>query len=124
MTLVLFNLVRGLGEETGWRGLALPRMQAHWNSFRASLVLGLIWALWHFHAVNFSLLSRFAGWHILLVIPSAIIFTWVFNNTQGSLLAAILFHMSLDVAEWTLACVLVMAFGAERLAKPRPQANS
>jgi len=146
LTLVLFNLVRGLGEETGWRGFALPRMQARWNSLRASLVLGLLWALWHFHAVNFSLLSRFAGWYILLVFPSAIIFTWVFNNTQGSLLAAILFHVSLDVAEWVvplglyegnaarfaisavvnwaLACVLVIAFRAERLAKPRPEANT
>ena len=93
-----------------------------------------------------SSLSRFAGWLILLVIPSATTFTWVFNNTQGSLLAAILFRMSLDVAEWVvplglyegnaarfaisavvnwaLAYVLVIAFGAECLAKPRPEANS
>ncbi|MGB5048999.1 MAG: type II CAAX endopeptidase family protein, partial [Caldilineaceae bacterium] len=36
-----------LGEEIGWRGYALPRLQAHFSPFAASLILGLIWAFWH-----------------------------------------------------------------------------
>lgn len=98
--LILVNLVRGFGEETGWRGFALPHLQTRWSALTSSLILGLVWALWHFHPTNINVLSKFPILYILIVIPATIIFTWVYNNTDGSLLIAIVFHMMLDVAEY------------------------
>lgn len=96
-------LVRGIGEETGWRGFALPAMQSRWNALQASLLLGILWALWHFHPANFKgLLSVFGIFEFINVIATTVIFTWVYNNTRGSLLIAALFHMTLNVAEYVV----------------------
>jgi len=59
-----------------------------------------VWALWHFHPANINVLGKFPILYTLIVIPATIIFTWVYNNTDGSLLIAIVFHMILDVAEY------------------------
>jgi membrane protease YdiL (CAAX protease family) len=94
--LLLFNM----GEEIGWRGFALPRLQVRQNALNASLVLGVIWGLWH--APKFflagqgaSALPFFLGF-LVSVIAETILITWVYNNTGGSLLLATLFHFSSD----------------------------
>jgi membrane protease YdiL (CAAX protease family) len=90
-----------LGEEPGWRGFALPRLQRLHGPLVGSLILGPLWALWHLPifwvpAWNFppTLLN------IVLFVISAtaftIVMTWVFNNTKGSLLIAILVHATFD----------------------------
>ena len=97
---IAVNLVRGLGEEIGWRGYALPRLQRRWGALAASLVLGVIWALWHWHPANLEILGRFPIWHLLTVLPVAVVYTWLYNRTGGSLLVAVVFHMWQDVAEY------------------------
>ena len=47
LLLVILTITDGLGEELGWRGFALPRMLSAHNAFVASIVLGLVWAVWH-----------------------------------------------------------------------------
>lgn len=95
------TLLNGIGEETGWRGFALPRLQSRLGAFRASLVLGFFWALWHLHPANFSSLLSLAGiFHFFTVWITAFLFTQVNNRTRGSLLIALLFHMTLNVAEF------------------------
>jgi membrane protease YdiL (CAAX protease family) len=85
-----------IGEEPGWRGFALPRLQARFGPVVASLVLGALWGGWH-------LIGFFGGWLGAFTIPSflgiildgmafSVVVTWVFNNTQGSILMAILMH--------------------------------
>ena len=88
-------------EELGWRGYALDRLQARWNALVSSLILGAIWALWHlplffikdtYHYDQ----GTWSPWFWLFmigIIPTAVIFTWIFNNTRRSTLAAILFHL-------------------------------
>jgi uncharacterized protein len=93
---VLF-VIGGLvnGEEIGWRGFALPQLLAKHSALNASLILGVFWALFHLplfftqgdsfaSTPPLSLLARFIG--------GAILFTWLFNNTRGSLLLAYLMH--------------------------------
>ena len=102
LILIVYVLFHGpLGEEPGWRGFALPRLQRRYGPLVGSLILGPLWALWHLPlfwvpAWNFppTLLN------IVLFVISAtaftIIMTWVFNNTKGSLLIAILVHATFD----------------------------
>ncbi len=83
-------------EEIGWRGFALPRLQARYNALTASLVLGLLWSLWHLplylSADNFLAEVPFYDFFPEFVFVS-IIYTWIYNNANGSLLFVTLFHV-------------------------------
>ncbi len=87
-------------EETAWRGFALPRLQARFNPLTASLVLGVIWALWHlplfFIADSFQAQIPFIGFFVSTVATSVLI-GWLFNHAKGSVLIAALFHAVMDV---------------------------
>lgn len=95
-----------MGEEIGWRGYALPRLQARSNGLAASLALGLIWSIWHlplYFTPGHPLSNEFFGWMPLGLVPTAILFTWVFNRTRGSLLLALLFHAALNTTDLFLS---------------------
>ena len=93
---LLFTLgFDGLGEELGWRGYALPKLEARWSALVASLILGVLWAAWHLpYALTPGsvMASTPLHWFFLGVLASSILYTWIFNNTQGSVLITILFH--------------------------------
>jgi membrane protease YdiL (CAAX protease family) len=84
-----------LGEEVGWRGYALPALQARYGALVSSVILGVLWAVWHLPAffnpdTHYSDLPFVL--QLALQIPLAILFTWVFNSTGGSVLMAIVLH--------------------------------
>jgi membrane protease YdiL (CAAX protease family) len=83
------------GEEIGWRGFALPHLQAARSALGASLVLGVVWGVWHLplYLVGTEIrpLSLFAPW-VLLTVAVSVIYTWIYNGTGGSLLMVLLFH--------------------------------
>lgn len=93
---MLLILLIGLGEEYGWRGFALPKLQQKQNALVASLILGLVWGFWHFPSyligVGVPLDMPFDAF-MVWVIGATILMTWVYNNTQ-SVLMAILMHMA------------------------------
>ncbi len=111
LLLILYQiLVRGIGEETGWRGFALPGLQSRWNALSASLILGVLWGLWHFHPANFPGLLSIGGIFIFINITlTAVIFTWVYNHTRGSAFMAAMFHMTLNVVEFVVPIGLTEA---------------
>ena len=88
-----------LTEELAWRGFALPRLQALLPALPASLVLGVVWALWHIP--TFLLPSEgdsalpYAGF-ALFVLAQSVLTTWLFNRSGGSVLIAGLFHAASD----------------------------
>ena len=99
--LALWMVTFGLGEEVGWRGFALPRLQSSHSAFRASLVLGLFWAVWHVPAIFYRDTYMAMGWMVvpmLLTVAAvgSVVYTWLFNGTRGSLLLVILFHGLFD----------------------------
>lgn len=84
-----------LGEEVGWRGYALPRLQGRFGPLRASLVIGTIWGVWHlplwWMGGNFHAQIPF-GLFVLQDIALAIVMTWMLNRTGGSLLLVSILH--------------------------------
>jgi uncharacterized protein len=102
-----------LGEEIGWRGFALPRMQTRFGPLRATLLLGVLWAFWHLEGFltpgkgggpGTGWAEFFANFPVFLVmvVSIAVILTWVFNHTGGSILAAILAHASVNTPQLVL----------------------
>jgi uncharacterized protein len=93
--LAILTLTDGLGEELAWRGFALPRLLTRYNALVASVVLGVIWALWHLPLLwtEGNGMFHLPVWLLLLDLTAkAILFTWVFLHTRGSVLIAMLFH--------------------------------
>jgi membrane protease YdiL (CAAX protease family) len=96
VALVLWVLTFGLGEEIGWRGYALPRMQKNRSAMSATLILTVLWALWHWPMFFYVLdISIVFGWLISLT-AGTIVFTWLYNSSQGSVLMLILWHGCFD----------------------------
>lgn len=101
----VFTLFFGpLPEELGWRGFALERMQARFSALVSSLVLGVVWWLWHLplffvrgsyqHGLG---VGTTAFWFFMFtIIFQSIVMTWIFNNTSYSTLVAILFHFMVN----------------------------
>ncbi|MFL5733905.1 MAG: CPBP family intramembrane glutamic endopeptidase [Chloroflexia bacterium] len=116
--LMLTSLPSGpLGEELGWRGFALPRLQKAIGPFWGSLVLGVLWAGWHAPlfflpdwkgSVSPLLIAvAFSSW----VIPFTFIMTWVYNSAQGSTLAATLMHAGENAAVALMAQQMLLVPG-------------
>jgi membrane protease YdiL (CAAX protease family) len=142
LTFVVVMLING--EEIGWRGFALPRLEARWGVPVAIALLGTLEALFHL-PIFFSQGSSEAGgqngtpflafW--VSSVAAVLLLTWVYNNTRGSLLLAYLFHGSMNTWSnvlpfpatsgaffWCLAgvqcavcAVVVAAFGPARLSR-------
>lgn len=93
----LWICTNGIGEETGWRGFALPRLQQHHNAFIATLLLGVVWAFWHvpffFYLPNFRAMGAvgFPGF-AMSILCGAIVLTWLYNSTRGSVFATMMWH--------------------------------
>lgn len=141
----------GVTEEFGWRGYAQPRLSDRWSALKASVAIGVLWAIWHlgpwhlFFTEPPGVAARenllFLGLYLYGCIPLAVLFGWVYYNTRGSVLLAILYHaahntvVSVAFRSWeefpfhwwlgaqTVAAVLVTLFyGPARLVRGRPPA--
>ncbi len=133
--LLILALTDGLGEELAWRGFALPRLLTRHNALAASLILGVLWGLWHLPLVwtEGATLYQQPIWLFLLDITAkSVLFTWVFLHTRGSVLLAMLLHGATNlfvvspdvantgdltlpllaaVAKWVLVVVVIVVAG-------------
>jgi membrane protease YdiL (CAAX protease family) len=99
--LILWLATFGFGEEIGWRGYALPRLQRDHSALSATLILGVMWVVWHVPAffyldtyvsLGLAALPIFA----LGVLTGAIVLTWLYNTTGGSVLMVAIWHGVFD----------------------------
>jgi len=92
-----------LQEEFGWRGYALDRLQARYSALLSSIILGIFWSLWHLPAAfcNKLIVPPELFWiFIIQVTLTSILFTWIYNNTNRSLLPVLLFHTVHNMTIW------------------------
>ena len=131
------------GEEIGWRGYALPRLQSMRTALTASLVIGFLHGLWHLPLwLRGDVDHRLSAYPAFLIqaLALSVIYTWLYNSTKGSLLLVVLFHtatnapltlvlLPLRIENWILpfwlmagftvaaALVVVAVFGPSRLSR-------
>lgn len=87
------------GEEVGWRGYALPRLATSFGLARASLLLGVLWGVWHLPLFLIQGLGNFGQSFPMFVLGSTAIsvaMAWLYANTRGSLLLAMLMHSAVN----------------------------
>jgi membrane protease YdiL (CAAX protease family) len=102
-TIIILTVLAGMGEEFGWRGYLIPRLQSRYNALVTSLIIGVLWGLWHIPLflvegttqyewnMKAGLVTAILG-YLVFIIAWTIQFTWVFNNTKGSVLLAAVLH--------------------------------
>jgi membrane protease YdiL (CAAX protease family) len=137
---ILFAFPGVFAEELGWRGFALPRLQERRNALLSSVVLGIFWGLWHiplFVYFDYALPTLIV--EVLTFVPAAVLYTWVYNNTRGSLLLVSLLHLAEQLTNnflgtlptytdgiltWTLAALVILLAGPAHLARRQVVASS
>jgi len=119
-------LATGVGEELGWRGFTLPRLQRTHSAMSSTLLLAIGWAGWHlpafFYVPSYTAMGlRILPGFFLGVLAGAIVLTWLYNSSGGSVYAAALWHASFNfvtaspnasglVAAVTSTLVMIWAF--------------
>lgn len=97
----LWILTFGIGEETGWRGFALPRLQNRRSALSATLLLWVFWALWHLPMFFYTYDATIIPGMLIGLLAGAITFTWLYNSTGGSVLMTAIWH---GLFNYTTAC--------------------
>jgi membrane protease YdiL (CAAX protease family) len=98
---ILIWLLNAYPEEYGWRGYALPRLLDRYSPLTASLILGVIWGVWHLplHFIPTTTQFVIPIWQYLLqTIVISVLYTWLHEGTNGSVFIASLFHASSNIA--------------------------
>lgn len=92
----------GALEELGWRGFMQPRLQRRFHAFTASVVIGIVWAIWHV-PLMIAGTGNFAGFqeYILMTIAMSVILGWLYNNTDGALPVIMVTHAASNMASIT-----------------------
>ena len=100
--LLAIFLVPAVFEELGWCNFALVRLQRRMSALNASLVIGVVWIVWHLiPLLQVGRSLAWIGWWCAGTLALRVLITWVFNNAAGSALIAALCHASVNVS-WQL----------------------
>lgn len=102
-----------LGEEPGWRGFALPRLQQKFGALVGTLILGVLWTCWHLPDFLTSAQGGGPGTglntflqnfpiFLALVMSFAVLLTWIYNKNNGSIFLALLAHASINTPQVVL----------------------
>ncbi len=97
----LWILTFGIGEETGWRGFALPRLQKGRSALSATLLLWVFWALWHLPLFFYSYNPSIIPGMLIGLLAGAFTFTWLYNSASSSILMVAIWH---GLFNYTTAC--------------------
>ena len=104
----LLTLVNGFGEESGWRGYAIPKLQQRFSPLTATLILAPLWALWHLPyffvvATYRSFGPQEVAGFVLGLTLGAVVLTWLYNRSGGSILIVACWHGTFNLVTATVA---------------------
>ncbi|QEE16724.1 CPBP family glutamic-type intramembrane protease [Promethearchaeum syntrophicum] len=94
-----------IAEEFGWRGYALDKIQKKYNALISSLILGFFWSLWHLPLsfISGTTQSNYPFYEFFLMnLILSVLYSWLYNNTKGSLSISILFHWMMNLSAATI----------------------
>lgn len=127
------NFLGNTCEEIGWRGFALPHLQKRHSALIATLIVGMLWGLWHLPLVFLGgPMSEYPFLWFISIAADAFIYTWIYNSTKGSLLLVALFHglgnifgalitgvspVAYALVSCVVAIVLIAVFGKVNLSR-------
>ena len=106
--LLISNFAINMWEEIGWRGYATPTLQRKYSALITSLIVGVVWALWHwpfFAVLNSQMAPNYHNSYplfMIFTIFSSIIYTWLYNSSKSSLLVVSLFHATTNTVNLML----------------------
>jgi CAAX protease family protein len=104
VAMFLAFFVAALGEELGWSGYVIDPLQARWNALEASIIVGLVWAAWHWVPLTQAHRSLvWIAWWSLNTVAVRVLIVWLYNNTRKSVFAATLFHAFTNVSSITFS---------------------
>jgi membrane protease YdiL (CAAX protease family) len=110
--LVIF--IGALGEETGWRGYALPQLQCRFSPLASSLIIAVVWFGWHLP--QFWVITTYRDFApaqyvgmFLGLACGAVVLTWLYNRSGGSILLVAVWHGLYNVVSGTQAATGVLA---------------
>lgn len=85
--------VAAAGEELGYMGYAIDAMQARWGALSASLIMGSLWAVWHFPSmIEIGQAPVLMVWGFFVTVAFRVLYVWLYNNTGGCIFGVIVFH--------------------------------
>jgi membrane protease YdiL (CAAX protease family) len=102
--LLVWFLTFGLGEETGWRGFALPGLQRGRSALWATVILWVLWTLWHLPLFFYLYDVTVVAGLVVGLLAGAIVFTWLYNSTGGSILMTAVWHATFNFVTGCTAC--------------------
>jgi membrane protease YdiL (CAAX protease family) len=146
---VVFATLFPFIEELGWRGYVLDRLQQKHTALVSSLILGIVWSLWHLptffvrgsYQAGLGIGTPAFWWFFAGIVPLNFAFTWIYNNTDRSTLAVIIFHAMVNftgelialteradtfsIALWFVAAIgIAVVWGAKTFTRGKEQRQS
>ena len=118
---IVFLLLATLGEEIGWRGLALPTLERRFNALTSSLILGVVYVTWHtLYWLAIGTVQQFGWFYMLLnylfVFPMTLYVTWFYNRGRFSILPVTSNLLAFEIFiafEWIAALLLIPVLKSE-----------
>ena len=120
---LLWLLTSGFGEEIGWRGYALPRLQRTHSALVSSFLLSIAWAGWHLPAFFYipsyvGLGPRVIPGFFIGILAGSIVLTWLYNSSGANVYAVVLWHASFNfvtaspsASDFTTAVTSILVIG-------------
>jgi membrane protease YdiL (CAAX protease family) len=99
----LIFFILQISEEFGWRGYTPDRLQARWSALISSLIIGVLWGIWHLPMFLSNGLPHFEnhlpfGQLFITLVAASIFITWLQNNCKGSLIPAFVIHSLINIS--------------------------
>jgi membrane protease YdiL (CAAX protease family) len=95
--------IGAIGEEVGWSGYIIDPLQNRYGAFKASMIVGFVWAIWHIIPYYQAHQTKdWIVWQCTGTVFLRTIMVWIFNNSGKSVYAMVLFHTMINISPYLI----------------------